>query len=809
MATLRQDLLFALRQFRNSPGFALTAIISLALGIGATTAVFSVVYAVLMDPYPYRTPDRLAYMLLRDKAGEDRGTGYDASQVLQLRKVEAIESVLAMDGWSLTTTDGEIPEDVEAIYMTSNASAHLGVPALLGRSLIASDAPDGQDPQPVVVLGYKFWQRYYGGRRDILGRTLQLVHKPYTIVGVMPPRFTWEGADVYLPLKLVADHSYFLSVRLKPGVTNETANAQLQPVLEQFAREMPNRFPPGFRVHVQGMNYWVRRDLGGSLDLLFAAVALMLLIACSNVSILLLARGTARQQELAIRASIGAGRARIIRQLLTESLSLALCGAVIGVLLAREIMALIVKWMPPDLFPSEAQIRINVPVLIFSAAVAVFTGVLFGLWPALHLAQTDVGQVLQSASRRTMGGQRGKRTHAILVASQVALTLILLTGAAQAIAAFRHLLHAALGYDPSHTMSVGIPVHDNTHMRWEDRAQYFEQIRAKIGALPGVIGAGISTNATPPMNGMRVSFEIFGESGAQDDEARANMVSPEYFTVLHIPLAAGRMWTHAETMRGARLALVNETLAHRYWPQGNAVGQQIRVPRFKAELPYSPGVPGGDDWLQIIGVVSDARDDGLRKPVVPGIYVPYTLTMWMYTQILVRAQGNPLALLMAIRRQVHSIDTDQQVMGDVQDLQHWIARQPEWAGERLVAVLLSGFSILALALALFGLYSVVSHMVVRRTNEFGLRMALGAQRRDVLGLVFSSTALSVVSGLVAGAVMSLALARVVAVWTQETARDPLIFAAVLLLLACSAAAACLAPALRAASTDPMTALRYE
>jgi len=242
MATLRQDLLFALRQFRSSPGFALTAIISLALGIGATTAVFSVVYAVLMNPYPYRAPDRLTYMLLRDKAGVDRGTGYSASQVLDLRQVGAIDSVLAMDGWNLTTTDGDVPEDVNAIYMTSNASAHLGVPALVGRSLIASDAPDGHDPQPVVVLGYKFWQRYYGGRADILGRTLNLVHKPYTIVGVMPPRFTWEGADVYLPLKLVADHSYFLSLRLKPGVTYETANAQLQPLLEQFAKEMPNAF---------------------------------------------------------------------------------------------------------------------------------------------------------------------------------------------------------------------------------------------------------------------------------------------------------------------------------------------------------------------------------------------------------------------------------------------------------------------------------------------------------------------------------------------------------------------------------------
>ena len=808
MGMLGQNLTFSLRQFRASPGFVLTAVISLALGIGATTAVFSVVYAVLMNPYPYRSPDQLSYVQLRDKAGVDRGTGYDAAQVLQLRQVDAIESVLAMDDWNLTTTDGDIPEDVSALYVTSNAPAHLGVRALIGRTLLPSDAPDGQDPQPVVVLSYKFWQRYYGGRADILGKSLQLVHKPYMIVGVMPPRFTWQGADVYLPLKLAANHTYFLSLRLKPGVTLQTAEAQLQPLLEQFAKEVPNRYPNGFRVHLRRLNYWVQQNLGGSLALLFAAVALMLLIACSNVSILLLARGAARQQELAIRASIGAGRGQIVRQLLTEALSLSVIGAVLGVLLAREILVLITKWMPQDTFPGEADIHINLPVLAFSVGLALTTGVIFGIWPALRLSQPDLGQVMQSSSRRTMGGV-GKSTHGFLVAAQVALTLILLTGAGEAIAAFRHLMHTDLGYDPHHTMSVGIPVHDRTHMQWEDRAQYFEEIRARIAALPGVNGAGISTNATPPMNGMNSSFQIFGEAGTQEHEARTNLVSPEYLTVLRIPLAAGRVWTHTETMRGARLALVNETLARRYWPHGNVIGQQIRVPRLKAEPPYSPGVPGGDDWLQIIGLVSDVRDDGLRNPVLPGIYVPYTLTMWMYTQILVRTQGDPLALLINVRREVGSIDADQQVEAHVQDLEHWISQLPEWAGERLVTILLSGFSVLALALALFGLYSVVSHMVVRRTNEFGLRMALGAQPSDVLRLVFSSTGVSVASGVVAGSVLSLVLAQVVANWTKETARDPIILAVVILLLSASAAGACLAPALRAASIDPMKALRYE
>ena len=810
MRTLLQDVVFSLRQLRKNPAFALTSIISLALGVGATTAVFSVVYAVLMNPYPYRDSGQLVYLVLRDKTGIDRNYTLSAFQINKLRELHSIESILSMNEWNLTTTDSDLPEDVIAWYLTPNVMAHLGVPALLGRCLIPSDAPEGQDPQPVVVLSYKFWQKRYGGRTDIVGQPLQLVHKTYTIVGVMPPRFTWQRADTYLPLKLAEarDRFYLFSIRLKPGVTPERASAELQPIIEQFAKESP-RFPPSFRVRLQGLNEWVVRNMGGTLALLFGAVALMLLIGCGNVSILLLARGTSRQQELAVRTAIGASRGRIIRQLLTESLGLSICGALVGLLLASQLIRLIMRWMPDNMFPAEAAIRINMPVLLFSMALAVLTGTLFGLWPAFHLSRPDLAQVMQTSSRRTTGGGRGKRTHAILITVQVALTLVLLTGAGEAIAAFRNLIHTDLGYDPYHTMSVGIPVHDNTHIQWEDRAQYFEEIRTRIAAIPDVVGAGISTNATPPSNGMDARFEIFGQSALQEQQARTNFVSPEYFTVLHIPLVAGRVWTQAETMRGARLALANQSLAQQYWPKGSAIGQQIRVPQLKAQLPYVTTSPGSDGWLQIIGVVADSRDDGLRKPIKPGIYVPYTISMRMSTQILVRARGEPQALLRAVRQEVRSIDADQQVIGNPQDLEEWIVRQPEWAGERLATILLSGFSVLALALAVFGLYSVVSHAVARRTNEFGIRMALGAESGDVLRLVFASTAASVGAGLALGLILSLILARVSAIWIQETSRDPLILIAVMLLLSAAAAAACLIPARRASSIDPMAALRYE
>jgi predicted permease len=722
-----------------------------------------------------------------------------------------MESVVGEDEWNLTTTDEDLPEDVVAVYLTPNATTHFGVPALHGRGLISSDAPDGQDPQPVVVLGHKFWQRHYAASPDVLGRTLRLVHKSYTIVGVMPPRFTWGDADVYLPLKLTGDPKmqYTATLRLKPGVSRAAANSELQALIEQFAKDTPSHFPPSFRVTLQGLNDQFVERLGPTLFLLFGAVGLLLIIGCANVSILLLARGTARRHELAVRAAMGAGRGRILRQLLTESLELSAAGAMLGVLLAYQCVGLIVKWLPEYSFPHEAAISINLPVLFFSVALALGTGILFGLSPALHLSRPDLAGIMQASTRRMTAGVRGKRMHGALVAAQVALTLLLLTGAGSAIRGFVRLMHTNLGYDPHNAMSVPIPVHDNTYMTWESRSQFFEQIRQRIAAMPEAIAAGISTNATPPSNGWNTHFEILGKPVPEERELRTNFVSPEYFTVLHIPLLQGRMFDHTETMRGAHLALVNQTMAHQYWPLGEAVGQQVRVPQLKGEPPYSPAAPDSDGWLQIVGVVADARDDGLRQPVKPAIYVPYTMRMPMFTQILVRTRVEPLSVLRAVRAQVHAVNPDQQVMGNVRNLEQWISTQQEWAQERLVATLFSAFAVLALVLSVLGLYSVVSYIVAQRTNEFGIRMALGAGRTHVLRLVFASTSFSVGGGLVSGVVLSLALKGVLSRWAEGNSVDAAIVLAVAGLLMAAATAACVLPAYRASSIDPATALRYE
>jgi predicted permease len=810
VSSFLSDLRYTIRELRKRPGFALTAVLSLALGIGATTAVFSVIYAVVMNPFPYANADRIMELNVLNQSAKNRWVGVNGAQLTELRKAKSFESVLALDGWDLTTTDSDLPENVSACYISGDMSQHYGIAALMGRTLLPSDAPFGQEPQRVVVLGYAFWQRYFAGDPAVVGRKLQLVHKNYQIVGVMPQRFKWWEADVYLPLKTTLEPNIYsgTSLKLRPGVTAAQADAELQPLLEQFAKTSPTRYPPGkFRANIRSITEVFAHDIRPTLFLLLGAVALLLLIGCANVSILLLARGTQRQHELAVRAAIGANRSRIIRQLLTESLSIACIGTALGVLFAWQGLALMIKWLPEGSFPAEAVIRINAPVLLFSVGLAFLTSILFGMSPALQLSRPDIVTLMQSGVRRIAGGT-GRRTHNFLVAAQVALTLVLLTGAGAAGKGFVRLMHADLGYDPHHTMSVPIPVHEEAHRAWKDRAEYFDHLRAGIASLPGVVMAGISTNATPPSNGNDTTAEIMGSTVAEKPQVRLNFISPEYFPVLHIPLTQGRIWDRAETMRGAAVAVINQTMARTYWPKGDAVGHSLRFSNLKNEPPYNPAAPGSDGWLQIIGVVGDARDDGLRKAIKPGVYVPYTLRMVVFTQILVRTQGDPLAMLKAVRAELIRVDPDQQAMR-VRDLEAWITGLQEWGQQRLVATLFGIFSVLALALAAVGLYSVVSYGVARRTNEIGIRMALGARRRDVLLVVFRTTVVTVGIGLLTGVVLSIALDHASTQWITETSHDPLIIASVLVMLMAAAALACLLPARRAASVAPMEALRYE
>ena len=821
MHTLLQDLRYSARQLIKSPGFTLTAVISLALGIGAATAVFSVIYAVLMSPYPYPAADRIVRLTTQSVAGAGDPVYLNGAEIQTLRQSPVVESVLATDYQAMMLTGQDLPENVIAVSLISNGFQDLGVPPLLGRGLWPSDAVDGQEPRPVVLLSYRFWRRHYLSNPDVLGRTLQLDHRNLEIVGVAAPRFTWGGGDVYLPLKLMRDpgRTSIIDLLLRPGVSRATADAALQPLVEQFASYMPQDFPDVFKVHVLGLNDWVVNSMGGTLHLLFGAVMLLLAIGCGNVSILLLARGTARQHELAVRAAIGAGRIRIIRQLLTESVLLAAIGAALGVLTSYGALALIHHLLPQSLFASEAVIGINLPVLLFSVTVALGTGVLFGLWPALQLSHTHVSEIMQAGGHRVAGNVRGRRAHGMLIAAQVALTLLLLAGAGSSMKGFSQLIRQPLGYDPHNVMAIEIPLREDSYRTWAARAAYFEQLREKVEATPGVTAAAISTDARPPRNGWIMGFEVLGKpmapgAGALFDSSGSeigsvNLISPEYFAALRIPVLQGRIWSDAENSKAAHVAVINRTLAQRYFPNGDAIGHSLRSGGLEGNPATVLSPPNiGAAWLQIVGIVGDARNDGLRSVPRPAVYVPYTLSMGEGTEILVRSQTPPVTLIRAVREQLSTINPDQP-SAEVNDLETLLTYEPEWQQEHIAAWIFGIFAWLALALAAVGLHSVVSYTVAQRTNEFGIRMALGARRGDLLGMVLRSAWGSLGAGIVAGIALSLALGQIIAKWAQGNPHDPVILLDGTILLVLVSGLACAIPARRASKVDPMKALRCE
>ena len=812
MASFLQDFRYSLRQLSTNPGFCLTAILSLALGIGATVSVFSVIYGVLLHPFPYANVDRLANLSLRDAQGRLFDAWFSAPQLRELRKAQACESIATWNSSNLTVTGRDLPEDVVAFFGIGETFPTLGVPALLGRNLGPSDSPDGQEPQPVVMLHYRFWQRHFNGDPSILGKTLELSHKNYTIVGVTPANFTWGwGADVYLPQEISNDAGGGVVVKLRPGVGLTSADAELQLLLERFAEEGPHTFPERFKVDIRPLTFEVRRNMGGTLYLLLAAVGTLLAIGCSNVSILLLARGTARQHEFAVRSAVGASGIRIVRQLLTESLILALTGMGLGILFAYRLVDLIVAWMPSGLYPPDVLIRLNLPVLFFSAALALFTVVLFGLVPALQMAKPDIKQFMQSGAKSAAGSVRGKHLHGALIAAQIALTLLLLTAAGSAMAGFMRLMRVPLGYDPTNVLSVRIPLQENTATTWESRANYFEQVRANIAGLPEVVSAGLSSSATPPISGWEQRFDLPGKPTTSPElqTARISFADPAYFGILRMPLLQGRIWSPTEATRGATLVIVNQSFAKRYYPQGDIVGHSLRVPTLISKPPDSLTSPGADGWMEVIGVVTDALNDGLDKPVKPAVFVPYSTLMLMGTQVLVRTRVTPESVVQSLRKQLASVNPDQQISSRIEDLETRIKQRPEWARGRLIAALFAGFSILALVLSAVGLYSVVSYSVAQRTNEFGIRLALGARRSQVLKVAMASAGISVAFGILAGLVLRVGMNRIVSMWVGSTGSHLLTVIGASFLLLLVAAIACLIPVRRALSVDPMTALRCE
>ena len=811
------DVRYGLRSLYRNRAVSLVAVLSLVLGIGATTAMFSVVYDALLHPFPYVGADRIVNPAVINEAHPQTPTWFalTPSQFENFSKAHSIESVIGFMPNGLTATGSELPEDVQAAYVTSNVSSFLGVPAKLGRGIEPFDVAKGKPPSNVVVLSYKYWQSKYGGDPRVVGHTLQLNHENYTIVGVMPRRFTFtqtvSNVDVYIPWTATRCPNLFPWIKLKPRVNLSAANAEFQSFLNQFKQETPKHFPASFHVGVQPITETYIHRTGRTLALLFASVVLLLLIGCANCSILLLARGKSRQHELAIRSAIGASRFRMVRQLLIESLAIACAGAAIGVAISFWLAQLSLLLMPGE-FPQEAAIDIHPPVLIFSVGLALIAGLISGIYPALRLSRPNLSQVIQSTSR-TAGINSSRRTLNILIGSQIAVTFLLLGFAGAAIAGFLKITSTQLGYNPHNVMVVGIPLKRDTSKNRVARAAYIDQVRESASSVPGVLSVAVCARGippAPPFDGMQAPFEILGAPSQQEQQAAISLVSPEYFATLKIPLLKGRLWDQSENQRGDFVAVVNQALAQRYWPHGDAIGHQISADSLKDDgSPLAAASPQSGKQRQIVGIVGDSRNDGLERPVVPAIYVPYASFMWDYTQLFIRTAGPPLGSLKAVRTALHSVNPEQRTIMAADDLEEGLQHQPIWIQQRLFSILFSFFGGLALVLSLVGLASTVSFAIAQRTHEIGIRMALGAQRANVVWIIIRVTLATVASGIAGGLVLNLALERVLRHWMPGTVIAPSMLAGVMLMLLICAAAACLFPARRAANIDPMQTLRCE
>ena len=808
MRTLVQDLQFAVRQFLKAPSFALSAILSLMLGIGATTAIFSVVYGVLLDPYPYKDNDRMVHVELLDKNGRGPLLIINGSQAKDLRNASVVEDFFMQDDKTESLTGEKFPASVLVGLYSPNLFEFMGVPPLLGREFTPADAP-GKNPAPVAVLSYLFWQRQYGGSRDVLGKTIELDHARYTVIGVAPPRFTWGDSDVYLPAVPSADPHYYWNafLRLKPGTNFAAAQAEMQTLVDQFAKQDPTGYPQNVRVKIVTLNEQVLGRFAGAIVFLFGAVVLLLLIGCANVSILQLARGAARQHEFAVRTSLGAGRTRLIRQLLTESVLLSFTGAGLGVLAAYWGVKGLSTIMPYYSFPHEAAIRVNPAVLLFSAAVALLTGILFGISPAFQLSRPQLGALMQASSAKLTGSTRSRHTHRLLIAGQVALTLLLLAGAGGAMKTFEAKIHTPLGFDPHQVFAMDVVFPRGSSSTWQERINQRELVRQAVAQTPGVAEAGVSTTWFPGFGGFNAKIDIQSRPTLTDAQAVLTLISPQLLATLRVPLLNGRTFDDAESRRAAHVALVNQAFVKQYLGDRDPLAQNVRSLELKIDRPQFFSAEAPDGWLQVIGVVGDAKNAGLDQPVKPAIFLPYSFVLTLDQSLLVRAEEDPVATARSVRQRLHEINPELIVARD-RPLAWWLDTEG-WGRERFIAVIFGLFAAFALVLAATGLYSVVSFAVTQRTQELGIRMALGARRGGVVQLVLASTATTLGAGLFLGVLLSIILQRVVAAWAGGNSRDPLTLLAAAAILLLVSGLACLVPAWRAASIDPMRALRVE
>jgi putative ABC transport system permease protein len=802
ISNLWQDARYGARMLRKNAGFTMVIVLTLALGIGANTAIFSVVSAVLLQPLPYKDSGRLVQVWEKNpKRGFPQFSVSPPDFLDWKEQNHSFEQMAAIVGGDYTLTGVGEPSRLHGVDVSTNLFSLLETQVQLGRDFLPGEDKPGA--APVVIISNELWQGRLGGDPNVLGKTLILDSKPCTIVGVMPPGFHYPDEDVELWTPLILDEralagrgAHWISVvaRRKSNVSLEQAQAEMDTIASRLEQQYPQS-NNGWGVTLVPLRTELVGDIEPSLLLLMGAVGLVLLIACANVANLLMARASGRTREMAIRAAMGAGRARILRQLLTESLLLAFAGSALGLLLAGWGTDFLLR-LDVGGIPRQSEVGVHAPVLWFAAGIAFLTAILFGLLPALHSSSLDLNTCLKEGlPDRGRGGSRLRR---LLVVSEMAFAVLLLVGAGLLVRSFTRLLEVHPGFQPANVLTLRLDLPDAKYPKKEDSEAFYKGLMSRLSSLPGVESAAAVSFL--PLSGANYNLQFFSEgrppaSNERPTSAEYRVISPDYFRTMGIPLLRGRAITDADAQDSPLVAVINEAMARQFWPNTDPIGQRIII---------TDRVPGA---REIVGVVGDVKHYGLAIPAKPEMYVPEYQKGWGELSVVVRGKLPPSALASAASGAVHALDKDLPVFA-VRSMDEIIVRSV--GDQRFAAYLFGLFAVLALVLAAVGIYGVMSHAVALGTHEIGIRMALGAQPGDVLGMVLRHGLKITLAGIGIGLAAALALTRVLASQLfAVTPTDPLTFLGVSLLLTGVALLACYLPARRATRVDPLIALRYE
>jgi putative ABC transport system permease protein len=808
MGSFLQDLRYGVRTLIKDRAFLFTAVLALALGIGSTTAIFSVIDNVLLEPFPYTDGQRLMAIMIHDKSSSEPfgREFFEPPEFLDYQEQNHVfDRSIGLRSEGVLMTGTGAPESFRGASVTGNTFDFLGIPPLLGRALTPEDAKPGASP--AFVLSYKAWRKNFAMDRSIIGKTYTLNGQPTTLVGIMPKRFAWWGADLWLSTSVNrADAGQnaqfvFLLGHLKPGLTPKSATPDLDILGHRLAKLYPKNYPKQFEVRAQPLVDNVVGKFRNTLYTLLAAVGLLLLIACANVANLLLAKATARDKEFAVRATLGAGRWRLVRQLMVESVLVALAGAAAGCFFAWIELRGLIALLPQFTFPDEADISMNAPVLLATLGAALLTAVLFGLAPALGAAGRDLNEALKTTGRGNSGFRRGRLRNALIV-SEVALSLVLLAGAGLLMRSFFVQRNVDLGFRPDKVLTAQIQLPPKQYGTPEQQNRFLRDLLPRLEDLPGVTAAAGGL-VLPPFGGINTDFDVAGKTHSDTWKGDMVLCSARYFQTIGTRLTSGRLLSEEDVAGMRKVTVVNQTFASKYFPGESPIGRQVKL----AGLEKAP-TPMASPWFEIIGVVSDVKNNGLRKDVLPEAYAPYSFASYGGYVLFLRTAGNPASLVKAMDDQIWAMDRNlvpQQTTTIQVQLDLFEFAQPKFS-----LTLFSVFAAIGLVLVSVGVYSVISYTVSQQSHEIGIRMALGATPGNVRGQVMMAGLRFILIGIGVGLVLTVVVGRVLSseIW-GISAHDPLTLAGVIALLTLIGMLACYIPSRRATRVDPLIALRYE